>query len=101
MEPPKIFSGYNIKSVDASVITEPGSTGTDWRLHYANKLFTLQCDQFVISRPDLGESFVNFKIDDVEGDHRYSGRRNRNRRSPANGNGEKRHGRAGTDYCTE
>ena len=74
MEPPKTFSGYNIKSVDASVITEPGSTGTAWRLHYAIKLFTLQCDQFVISRPDLGESFVNFKIDDGDlfiGDRAY------------------------------
>jgi len=74
MEPPKSFLGYKIKSVDASVITEPGSTGTDWRLHYAIELFTLQCDQFVISRPELGESFVNFRIDEGDlfiGDRAY------------------------------
>ena len=74
MCPPKSFSGYNIKSVDASVITEPGSTGTDWRLHYAIELFTLQCDQFVISRPDLGESFVNFRVNEKDlfvGDRAY------------------------------
>ena len=71
---PDIFSDYNIKSIDASVITEPGSTGTDWRLHYSISLFSLQCDQFIISRRDLGESFTNFKIDEgdlVIGDRAY------------------------------
>lgn len=63
MDPPNSFSDYKVKSVDASVITEPGSTGTDWRLHYSINLFTLQCDQFIISDPKKGESFVNFKID--------------------------------------
>ncbi len=74
MVPPEIFSKYNIKSVDVSVISEPGSTGTDWRLHYAIKLFDLQCDQFVVSRPDLGESFVNHKINEGDlfiGDRAY------------------------------
>ena len=31
--PPKWLKDYKVKTVDASVITEPGSTGTDWRLH--------------------------------------------------------------------
>ena len=73
-EPPKMISQYNIRSVDASVISEPGSTGTDWRLHYCIKLFGLQCDQFILSRQDIGESFVNFKIQEKDlmiGDRAY------------------------------
>jgi hypothetical protein len=72
--PPEIFSKYNIRSVDASVITEPGSTGTDWRLHYSIELFGLKCDQFMITRQDKGESFINFKInpnDLIIGDRAY------------------------------
>jgi len=74
MKPPDEFSNYNIKSVDASVVTEPGSTGTDWRLHYSIDLFGLRCDQFLVSRPDIGESFVNFKVEDGDlfiGDRAY------------------------------
>jgi hypothetical protein len=74
INPPNLFSQYNVRSVDASVISEPGSTGTDWRLHYCIKLFGLQCDQFTLSRQDLGESFVNFKIqknDLIIGDRAY------------------------------
>ena len=72
--PPEWLSKYNVRTVDASVITEPGSTGTDWRLHYSLKLFDLKCDHFFISRPKIGESFVNFKINDGDlliGDRAY------------------------------
>lgn len=62
LKPPAWLQAYRVKSVDASVISEPGSTGTDWRLHYSLDMFTLQCDQFEITRPDVGESFVNFNI---------------------------------------
>ncbi len=53
---------YKMKSVDASIITEPGSTGSDWRLHYCINLQNLKCEQFIISKPSIGESFTNFKI---------------------------------------
>lgn len=56
------LDNYQIKTVDASTISEPGSTGTDWRLHYSLNLFNLNCDQFLITRQDVGESFVNYKI---------------------------------------
>jgi len=62
LTPPDWLEGYRVKSVDASVITEPGSTGTDWRLHYSLDMFNLQCAQFEITRPDVGESFLNFRI---------------------------------------
>lgn len=65
---------YNIKSVDASVISEQGSKGTDWRLHYCISLFDLKCDQFIITNPKIGESLTNFKIskgDLIIGDRAY------------------------------
>jgi hypothetical protein len=74
--PPDWLSDYEVHTVDASVINEPGATGTDWRLHYSIKLFGLQCDQFLISRPGVGESFVNFgvnKNDLLLGDAAYCG----------------------------
>lgn len=74
--PPDWLSDYQVRTIDASVISEPGSTGTDWRLHYSIKLFGLHCDQFLISRPSVGESFVNFgvnKNDLLLGDAAYCG----------------------------
>ncbi len=64
MKPHRKLARYSIKSIDASVITEPGSTGTNWRLHYSLNLFGLDCDQFIITQPSTGESFLNFKIDE-------------------------------------
>lgn len=74
LEPPKWLAKFNIKTVDASVISEPGSTGTDWRLHYSMNLYSLQCDQFLITRQETGESFLNFNIgknDLIIGDRAY------------------------------
>jgi hypothetical protein len=74
--PPSWLADYQVRTIDASIISEPGSTGTDWRLHYSIKLFGLQCDQFLISRPGVGESFVNFgvnKNDLLIGDAAYCG----------------------------
>lgn len=62
LTPPKWLENYHVKSVDASVITEPGSTGTDWRLHYCMDLFNLNCDEFKITKPNIGESFINYKV---------------------------------------
>lgn len=74
IKPPDWLSEYTVKSVDASNVSEPGSTGTDWRLHYSMDLFGLQCDQFIISRQETGESFTNFKVHDGDlfiGDRAY------------------------------
>ncbi len=74
LEPPSWLSRFNVRTVDASVVSEPGSTGTDWRLHYTMKLYSLQCDQFLITRQETGESFLNFDIhndDLIIGDRAY------------------------------
>lgn len=72
---PAWLNDLRVRSVDATVVSEPGSTGTDWRLHYSLELFGLNCDEFKLSRQDLGESFSNFDIapgDLVVGDRAYS-----------------------------
>jgi len=74
LKKPSWLSGYNVRSVDASTVSEPGSTGTDWRLHYSLELFGLRCDQFILTEPNVGESFKNFDMgrdDLIIGDRAY------------------------------
>lgn len=61
--PPPEFVDYRILALDGSVISEPGSTGTDWKLHYSIELFSLNCNDFILSDKSLGESYKNFKIE--------------------------------------
>jgi len=73
-EKPEWLSRYNVRAVDASTISEPGSTGSDWRLHYSIELFGLKCDHIEVSSNKKGESFKNFKIkkgDLIIGDRGY------------------------------
>ncbi|GAB6283766.1 MAG: IS4-like element IS421 family transposase [Ignavibacterium sp.] len=73
-EKPDWLSQFNVRLVDASVITEPGSTGSDWRLHYSIELFGLNCDHFLITDPKVGESLCNFEINNGDlliGDRGY------------------------------
>lgn len=72
--PPYWLSGYNVRTVDASVVCEPGSTGTDWRVHYSLRLFGLHCDEFYLTGQRVGESFCRFHIeagDLMMGDRAY------------------------------
>lgn len=71
---PEWLNKYNVRAVDASVISEPGSTGSDWRLHYSIELFGLKCDHIEVSSNKKGESFKNFKVnsgDLIIGDRGY------------------------------
>jgi len=71
---PEWLGGYQVKSIDATVVSEPGSTGTDWRLHYCIDLFELLCQQFVLTGPEQGETVTNFQFnpgDLVVGDRAY------------------------------
>jgi hypothetical protein len=61
-ERPTWLKDFNVRIVDASVITEPGSTGSDWRLHYSIELFGLSCDYFRITDTHVGETFRNFNV---------------------------------------
>lgn len=74
IEKPSWLEPFTVRLVDASVITEPGSTGTNWRLHYSLELFGLNCDYLNVTGPDKGESLSNFpmtKGDLLIGDRGY------------------------------
>jgi hypothetical protein len=71
---PAWLEAYRVRAVDASVICEPGSTGTDWRCHYSLDLYGLRCDEFHLTGPKVGESFVRFHVspgDLMLGDRAY------------------------------
>ena len=40
------FSTRAVRLLDATVVREPGKTGSQWRIHYSLQLPTLECDQF-------------------------------------------------------
>lgn len=46
-----------VRVVDATNISEPGSTGTDWRLHYALRLPSLSCDYVELTDQHGGETY--------------------------------------------
>jgi hypothetical protein len=67
--------GRRIRAIDATTISEPGSTGTDWRLHYAINLVNLQCDFFELTDVHGGESLRRAPIvagEIILGDRGYS-----------------------------
>jgi hypothetical protein len=41
--------GRPVRAVDGTSVSEPGSTGTDWRIHYVVNLANLQCDFFELT----------------------------------------------------
>jgi len=67
--------GQRLRAVDATAITEPGSTGTDWRIHYAIDLANLQCDFFELTDVKGGETWRRFPVmkgDIMLGDRGYA-----------------------------
>lgn len=48
--------------VDGSVISEPGATGSTWRLHYSICLPSLRCDEMRLTTPRVGESLKRFTV---------------------------------------
>jgi hypothetical protein len=64
-----------VRAVDATAISEPGSTGTDWRLHYSINLANLQCDHFSLTDHTGGETWRRIPVaagDIMIGDRGYS-----------------------------
>jgi len=73
---PEALTGRRLRAVDASAVSEPGSTGSDWKLHYAVNLADLQCDFFQLT--DIrhgGETFRRVPVrpgDIMMGDRVYA-----------------------------
>ena len=65
-----------LRAVDATAVSEPGSTGSDWKLHYAVNLANLECDFFELTAVRKGgETFRRFDVeagDVMMGDRVYA-----------------------------
>ena len=51
-----------LRVVDGSMISEPGPTGSHWRLHYAIGLPGLDCQEVLLTSRALGETFKRFSV---------------------------------------
>jgi hypothetical protein len=58
----EVLPGKRVKLADATVVCEPGATGSTWRLHYVIDLTTLACDQVQVTLPDEGETLTRFAV---------------------------------------
>jgi len=56
---PMEVAGRRLRAVDATSVSEPGSTGTDWKVHWAVNLADLQCDFFELT--DIREGGETFR----------------------------------------
>jgi IS4 transposase len=67
--------GRPVRAVDATTVSEPGSTGTNWRVHYVVNLANLQCDFFELTGVEGGETLRRIPIrggDIMMGDRIYA-----------------------------
>jgi hypothetical protein len=51
-----------VRLIDATSISRPGSTGTDWRIHLGFDLRTLSIDQVCLSGAETSESLSHFAL---------------------------------------
>lgn len=67
-------ASHRIRVVDATTVQEFGSTGTDWRVHFAVDLRTLHCDHFELTDVRGGETYRRIPVgpgDVLLGDRAY------------------------------
>jgi len=58
-------TGLSLRLIDATVIQEPGPTGSMWRIHYSLRWPQLACDHFELTAtqgPGTGESLTHFPV---------------------------------------
>lgn len=60
---PEWLAERRVRAIDGSHISEQGSTGSDWVLHYSWELFGLRNDYFEITPSSQGESALRFPIE--------------------------------------
>jgi hypothetical protein len=58
----EVLQGKRLRLVDASVVCEPGATGSTWRIHYMLDLSTLACEQVQVTLPQQGETLTRFEV---------------------------------------
>jgi hypothetical protein len=57
-----LLPGRNLRLVDGSSVSEPGATGSTWRIHYAFALPSLRCDEVYVTDTKVGESLTRFRV---------------------------------------
>jgi hypothetical protein len=63
-------TGLALRLIDATLVQEPGATGSSWRIHYSLRWPQLTCDHFALtgtSGKGTGESLTHFPV--RAGDH--------------------------------
>lgn len=58
----KLLENHRVVLFDATHVSEPGNTGTDWRIHYAFCLNTFGCLSVSVTDNSVGESFKHYQI---------------------------------------
>lgn len=75
---PGLKSDFEARLFDATIVKEPGKTGSQWRIHYSIRIPSLTCDFFKVSMTKgqgTGESFFQYSIkkdDYIIADRGYS-----------------------------
>lgn len=57
-----LLGGRRLRVVDGSVVSEPGPTGSQWRLHYAIGLPDLRCQEVHLGPSHQGETLKRFEV---------------------------------------
>jgi Transposase DDE domain len=57
-----LLAGHQLRVVDGSIVRESGVTGSQWRLHYAIGLPSLQCQEVHLGPTDDGETLKRFTV---------------------------------------
>jgi hypothetical protein len=73
--PKRVNENLRVRLVDGTTVSEPGSTGSNWRIHYSLQLKPLLCDYFKVTDNHVGETFKLVPIekgDLLVGDRAYS-----------------------------
>jgi hypothetical protein len=59
---PLLRQDLRVRLVDGSTVSEPGATGSTWRLHYSVHPPSLACDQVHVTDISIGESLSRFGV---------------------------------------
>jgi len=53
---------WRVRIIDGTTVQEPGSSQTDWRVHYSIALPELRCEEVFVTDASQGESFGMFRV---------------------------------------
>ena len=62
LEDLQVPPGRQLRAIDATTVSEPGATGTDWRIHYAIRLPEMRCDFYEVTDHRGGETYTRLPV---------------------------------------